>query len=58
LVYVQNMRFGAVRDLANFRMEAVEEIRYVRPLDATTRWGIGHTGGVIEVIWVNQPLRH
>jgi len=56
LVYTQNMRFGRLEELAGFRMEAIEEIRFVQPMDATTRWGMGHTSGVIEVIWVGQPL--
>lgn len=56
LVYTQNMRFGRLDELAGFRMEAIQEIRFVHPLDATTRWGMGHTSGVIEVIWVDQPL--
>jgi hypothetical protein len=54
-VYAQHMWLGRLSALADMRMEAIQEIRYISPIDATTRWGIGHTSGVIEVIWVNQP---
>lgn len=53
-LYSHNLRFGSVYGLRDFRMEGIKEIRYISAVDATTRWGIGHTGGVIEVIWVNQ----
>ncbi len=57
VVYAQNVRLGALHELADLCIDQIEEIRYVHPLDATTRWGMGHTDGVIEVIWVNQPYR-
>ena len=50
------MRFGRLEELAGFHMEAIEEIRCVHPMDATTRWGVGHSSGVFEVIWVGQAL--
>jgi len=56
-VYVQNMRFGSVHELRDFRMERIQEIRFINPLDATTRWGKGHSSGVIEVIWLTQDYR-
>jgi len=53
-LYVQNMRFGSVYGLRDFRVEGIKEIRYITGLDATTRWGIGNTSSVIEVVWLNQ----
>jgi len=55
LVYAQNMPLGTVRELTSLRIEGIQELRYIRPVDATIRWGMGHTSGVIEVIWVGQP---
>ena len=56
-VYAQSMRLGTIHELASLRVEGIQEIRYVNPIDATTRWGMGHTSGVIELIWVDQPQR-
>jgi len=50
VLYVHGSRFGSVDDLRQFDIAEVEEVRYVHALDATTRWGQGHTNGVIEVI--------
>ncbi len=49
VVYVNGMRYGGVRSLKNIFTEQVLEIRYLSPSDATTRFGIGHTGGAILV---------
>jgi len=57
VVYAQNMRLGTVQELSGLRIEGIQEIRYVNPMDATTRWGMGHTSGVIELIWVDQSPR-
>jgi len=54
ILYSQNLRLGSIYGLRDFRIEGIKEIRYISGVDATTRWGMGHTGGVIEVIWVNQ----
>jgi hypothetical protein len=58
LVYVHNMRCGSIYELQLFRVAGIREIRYVNARDATTRWGMGHSNGVIEVITVtDQPRR-
>jgi hypothetical protein len=32
----------------------VKEIRYISASDATTRWGTGHSGGVILVVTMGR----
>jgi hypothetical protein len=50
LVYMHNQRYGGVEWLRIFQSDNIAEIRYVNARDATTRWGTGHSGGVIEVV--------
>ena len=50
LVYMRNQRYGGIEWLRIIRCENVYEIRYVNARDATTRWGMGHSAGVIEVV--------
>lgn len=49
VVYMNGMRMGGPEQLHQIRASDVETIRYISATDATTRWGTGHTGGVIEV---------
>ena len=48
-VYVDGVRRGGPEALRGLRPTEVEEIRFISAADATTRWGTGHGGGVIEV---------
>jgi hypothetical protein len=48
-VYVDGVHWGDPRSLAQLRVEEVIEIRYVRPTDAQTRFGLDHSSGAIEV---------
>jgi hypothetical protein len=50
VVYVDNQRMGGTQELRNLAIEIVQEVRYRDASDATTRYGTGHAGGVIEVI--------
>jgi outer membrane cobalamin receptor len=50
IVYVNGLRSGPIDYLRNIPAQDVQEIRFVSATDATTRYGTGHTGGVIEVI--------
>jgi len=50
LVYVHNQRYGGIEWLRMIRCENIYEIRYVNARDATMRWGMGHSAGVIEVV--------
>ena len=48
-VYVNGVRYGGVEVLRNLRSMDLREIRFLSASDATTRYGTGHVGGVIEV---------
>jgi len=50
VVFVDNVHFGGVESLYNISVERISSIRYFDAADATSRWGTGYTGGVIEVI--------
>jgi len=50
MVYMRNQRYGGIEWLRMIRCENVYEIRYVNARDATTRWGMGHSAAVIEVV--------
>lgn len=49
IVYVNDMRHGGIDVLRSIRVEEIDEIRFISAADATTRWGTGHAGGVIQV---------
>ena len=49
-VAVDNVLRGGLDQMEAIRAETVEEIRFIRAADATTRFGTGVQGGVIEVI--------
>ena len=50
VVYLDEMRFGDLTVLQNIPIAEIAEIRYISGPDATTRWGTGVSGGVIQVI--------
>lgn len=49
VVYVNGVRYGPPSMLQGIRAMDLREIRYLSASDATTRYGTGHVGGVIEV---------
>jgi hypothetical protein len=49
-IYVDNVSYGNVESLSNINAAQIKEIQYIKATDATTRWGTGHTGGVIMVV--------
>ncbi len=49
-VYMDNVRLGGVEFLQNRSLDGVKAIRYYNGRDATTKWGTGVVGGVIELI--------
>lgn len=50
-IYVDNVPMaGGTRDLRNIATGDIHEIRYLSPTEATTRFGTGHSGGVIMVM--------
>lgn len=50
VAYVDDVRLGDVEQLRTVMRGTVREIRYIGASDATTRWGTGHSNGVIQVI--------
>jgi hypothetical protein len=55
IVYVNGMRSGAIESMRSMSAQDVLEIRFITAADATTRFGTGHTGGVIEVRTRRSP---
>jgi hypothetical protein len=55
VIYVNNARLGDIDSLQSIEAAAIREMRFIRAADATTRWGTGHAGGVIEVIVRSGP---
>jgi hypothetical protein len=49
VVIVDGTRFGEFDDLKNLIVQDVESIRFIPGRDATTLYGTGYGGGVIEV---------
>lgn len=49
VVYLDGVRRGGVDALREIPVEQIRELRYIDAKDATTRYGTGHTSGVIEV---------
>ena len=58
-VYLDNTRMGGVGSLAQISTREVSSVRKMNGIDATARWGIGHSAGVIAVVtWPNEhPAR-
>jgi len=50
VVYLGEMSYGSLENLRDFELQAIQEIRFIDARSATTRFGTGHTGGVIQVI--------
>ena len=49
VLYVSGSRRGDLDDLRAMQAAELEEIEYMSPNDATTRFGSGHSGGAILV---------
>lgn len=49
VVYLNDVHYGSLSALRTIQIDEIDEIRYISAPDATTRWGTGHGGGVIQV---------
>jgi hypothetical protein len=49
VVYVDDTRFGGVEALSSLPIQGVASVTHLNGIDATARWGIGHSAGVIAV---------
>ena len=53
-VYVDGIAYGEVASLKNISAKEVSSIRFYQPWEATTKFGTGNMGGVIEVMTRTQ----
>ncbi len=49
VVYLDEVKRGQIDFLRTVPVRTIGEIRYLRGVDATTRWGIGHEAGAIMI---------
>ncbi len=49
LVYLDDSRLGGVESLSGLSTQGIASVTHLNGIDATARWGIGHSAGVIEV---------
>ena len=54
IVYIGTTRQGPVETLRGIPTAGILELRYINAVTATTRYGNGHSGGVIEVVLRNR----
>ena len=48
-VYFDQTRLGGVDELRNVTVNSIAWARHFNGVDATMRWGVGHSAGVIQV---------
>ena len=49
-VYLNGVSIGDVNQLRDIRVDNVRELRFLGAAEAQQRYGVGHGGGVIEVL--------
>jgi len=49
IVYLDEVKRGQIDFLRSVPVHNIGEIRYLRGVDATTRWGMGHEAGAIMI---------
>jgi hypothetical protein len=49
IVYVGERRHGSIDTLRGFDTDGITSLRFINAANATTRYGGGHTGGVIQL---------
>ena len=50
LVYMNDVLFGGLMTLHQIPPSQIERMEFVRGIDASIRWGTGHTSGVIHIL--------
>ena len=55
IVYLDNARLGGVEALRGIHLSSVQLIRHFDSGQATTRWGIGHPQGAVQVVTALTP---
>lgn len=57
LVYYDNTILGSVETLRNIQPSLVSTVRFYDGPQATSRWGVGHSAGVIHIsTWSNGAI--
>ena len=55
VVYMNQMRMGSIEVLRDLQPSNIVGIQWVTASDATTRFGLGHAGGVIQILTRHSP---
>jgi len=50
VVYMNDVMYGGLMTLHQIRPGEIQRMEFIRAMDATIRWGTGHTSGVINVV--------
>lgn len=56
-VFVDDLYFGTLESLSHFNLDGIREMRFWSAPDATTRFGTGYLGGIIQLIMMRSSLR-
>lgn len=56
VVYVDEVKRGQIDFLRSVPVHTIGEVRYLRGVDATTRWGMNHEGGAIMIYTIKPTL--
>jgi hypothetical protein len=54
IIYVGEIRHGELESLRVLEVGSLQELRYISATAATTRYGSGHSGGVIRITLRNE----
>lgn len=57
LVYQDNVKLGGTDQLRAITTMTIVSIRYFNGTEATSRWGVGHSAGVIQVSTFTEGRR-
>jgi hypothetical protein len=49
IVYLDDSRLGGIESLSGLSTQGIASVTHLNGIDATARWGIGHSAGVIAV---------
>ncbi|HEY6156414.1 MAG TPA: hypothetical protein VIV88_03125 [Gemmatimonadales bacterium] len=49
-VYYDENRLGGVDDMRSVLVNSVASLRHYNGVDATIRWGVGHSAGAIQIL--------
>jgi hypothetical protein len=49
-VYYDQIRLGSVDEMRSVLVSSVASLRHYNGVDATMRWGVGHSAGAIQIL--------